>query len=805
MLKKIFFISILFFIINLPNLPSKAEDSIDYDKLIKLNKNNNIFNLYLFNNRYFIDISDNLLNKDMLWYTEISKSPSGILYNGAPVISRVIRWEKQNDKINLVTLSFSKRLGISPKQEENILLKSAINDSSFPSIIKSFPIINGKEKNINLIEVTDFFKSDIPEFSIIPLIYKEGFSLNYLDTERSYISNIKSFPINLEIQSVLTYPFPKDQYLSSKFNSVTFQVHHSIIILPENIMKPRLYDNRVGFFTKSFEDYTGKIGELDRNIIIRYRLEKKYPNKEISEPLKPIIYYISNEVPQKWRPYIKKGVESWNKAFEEAGFKNAIICKNAPSIEEDPDWNPSDVRYSVIRWAAESIENAMGPNINDPRSGEIISSNIIIWNDMIKQLQYWYYVQCSALDKRAMKLPLPDDLTGELLQYIVSHETGHSLGLTHNFKGSSAYSIKNLRNTEFTNKFGNVASIMSYGRFNYIAQPEDKIKQLIPVISPYDFFAIKWGYKEFEVKNEKKALKEIISTQKNNSYLNFGGEDLPSEVDPTINTENIGSNSIEATELGLKNLKYSLKNIPNAVSLFDDNNIDYTKDLYNEILETKKNWFEAVIKKIGGVIENKNFDLNNPRFIYIEKEDQKKAMKFIIENAFIPFDELSEKNIINNTRSIDIMSLFFKNQSYLLDKLLSPLRIKLISDSNIFESKKSYKLNEFFDDLQDGIWSELKNKKITIDLYKRELQNNYIKRLKYILLYKKKYDRDPNESFRGFYDISIENTNAKAIIRRKLFELSKNIQLYKKKSINSDTFYHLENAYFEIEKILKII
>src|SRR5262249_1262107 len=267
--------------------------------------------------------------------------------------------------------------------------------------------------------------------------------------------------------------------------SSSMLVHYSMTLLPERPMQGRYFDPRVGYFTRTFEDYGNAKGWMvKKQYINRFRLEKKDPSAAVSEPVKPIVFYLSREIPEKWVPYLKKGVEDWQPAFEKAGFKNAILCKEAPSKAEDPNWDAEDARYSVIRWVADPTQNAMGPHVHDPRSGEVISAHIIFWHDIVKLTQLWYFVQCSPLDERCKKLPLPDELTGELLRYVSAHEVGHTLGLRHNHRASGAYTINQLRDPKFTEKHGSVASIMSYGRFNYVAQPEDKVKQLLPVIAP---------------------------------------------------------------------------------------------------------------------------------------------------------------------------------------------------------------------------------------------------------------------------------------------------------------------------------
>ena len=333
-------------------------------------------------------------------------------------------------------------------------------------------------------------------------------------------------------------------------------LHHSMIELPEQPMKPRRYDDRVGFFNETFEDYGSPNQEVDRvSYITRWRLEKKDPKAEVSEPKKPIVFYIGREVPAKWRPWIKKGVEAWQPAFEKAGFKDAILAKEPPSPREDPDWDAEDARYSSIRWLPSTIENAYGPHVHDPRTGEILESDIRMYHNVLKLVRDWYFVQASPNDPRAQSLPLPDDLIGELVAYVTSHEVGHTLGFRHNMKASSAYTVEQLRNPEFTKKNGVEASIMDYGRFNYVAQPGDGAR-LIPIIGPYDDFAVEWGYKEFPdaktYEHEKKELDKIVARQLKDPKVRFGDPN-PAE-DPSQQTEDLGSDSIRATELGLKNI-----------------------------------------------------------------------------------------------------------------------------------------------------------------------------------------------------------------------------------------------------------
>ena len=411
----------------------------------------------------------------------------------------MIRWELKGNRVLLLEVNYS--LTANPDEPIAMAVKNANNEA----IIQAFPVAAFAKDGAPVIEVTRLFTGDLQEFSARQRIGATG-----VDATRTFIEHINAFPENLETEVTVTYTRTAGGAAATgggrggglgggtmRGNSATVVLHHSMVRLPEKPMMPRLFDERVGYFTTSTMDYSRSEYKAERTrYIARWRLEKKDPTAAISEPVKPIVYYIDAATPKKWVPWLKKGIEDWNEAFAAAGFKNAIIGKEAPTAAQDPNWSPEDVRYSVIRWLPSTTENASGPHISDPRTGEILNADIQFYHNVMNLARDWYFVQVGPLDPRAQKLPLPDDLMGRLLEYVAAHEVGHTLGFQHNMKASSMYPFEKIRDKEWVHKMGHTPSIMDYSRFNYVAQPEDGIaaEDLIPRIGPYDIWATMWGY-----------------------------------------------------------------------------------------------------------------------------------------------------------------------------------------------------------------------------------------------------------------------------------------------------------------------
>jgi hypothetical protein len=792
---------------------SAAGDLKKYDDVITKDYTTQpgVFAVHRLEEKVYFEIPQDKLGRLFLWQAEVAKGPGGGSWGGASLGNAILKFERRGNKIYLWRVGFAKR-------SDGKAIQAAVEASATDSIIAVFSVeCEGKDRS-TVINVGDALVSGFPELSLTRAAGGAGASI---DSSRSYLSEVKAFQTNVEARALVTFRGgggggfggpggPAGPGLGGAGRSVTTLIHQSLAILPETPMTGRLFDPRVGYFTEEFTDYShSKQWSVSREYITRYRLEKKDPAAAVSEPVKPIVFYLSKEIPEKWHPYLKKGVEDWKPTFEKAGFKNAIICKEAPSRTEDPSFDPEDARYSVIRWVAEPVANAMGPHVHDPRSGEIISAHIIFWHDVVKLAQMWYFVQCSAQDQKARKLPLPDDLTGELLRYICCHEVGHTLGLRHNHRASQAYSISQLRDPAFTATHGSVGSIMSYGRFNYVCQPEDNIKCMIPVLAPYDYFAIEWGYKPVAsaktAEDEKKTLDEWASEQIKNPFLRFGGEDGPSGVDPTVLTENIGSDPVQATACGLKNLDRVMDHLM-AATTEKGEDFGLLEEVYSEIISHRARWFSAVAKEVGGVVENRTLGgRGGETFVRVSKEKQKEAVKFLIDNAFTTPTKLLNPGIVNQFKYTGTAGAVTSQQRSILTSLLASSRMSRLFDAEVLLGDKAYTPVDLVDDLQAGLFTELKGEAPKIDPIRRALQRSYVDILKNEFTPAPgagDFPTLPRGRIPGLADLGPRVNELRAVARVALGKLEKELGTAKGKAQDPATVAHLADLQSEIKSIL---
>jgi hypothetical protein len=694
--------------------------------------------------RVIFEIPEAGFNRDILVNTEFAALSTGtdFVAPGSLVDNRVVRLIRRGSTIQLEDVRYE----ILAQKQQN--LQRGVEAASLRTVIRVFDVIGEGANGAPQIDVTGIFTSEVPAGFALELM--RHFHMRAVDPKRSHIQTVKAFPGSIDVRFYQTWvadpaELSKASEDEERRATLGFIFHASIMVLPQEPMRGRFADERVGYFTVPFDDYgTGQYGKVRRAFIQRYRLEKKDPAAEVSEPIKPIVFYISHEVPDQWRPYIKRGVEDWQKVFENAGFRNAIVARDAPTVAEDPNWDAEDVRYNVVRWTPSGRQNAMGPAVIDPRSGEVISSHAIFWHDVLRLAETWYFTQVGPLDPRAHRLPLPEDITGEMLRYVVAHEIGHALGLRHNFKGHSAYSVAQLRSREWTEKWGNSASIMDYSRLNYVAQPEDNA-YLLPKIGPYDYFAIEWGYKQFtqigfadgkriiqpmSSDGEWGRLDQMAARQITDPALRFGGEDDTAAMDPQVGTNVVGSDPIEAAELGLRNID---RVVPMLISGTTQLGGSYERmhELYETLITQRHRELVAVAKLVGGVEETRyQAGRGTAPFKPVSAARQRAAVKFIVDRAFsIPIRLLDSELLMRMSPSGDADSLQGSNVQ-LLRQLIDPGVFQRMSVAQSMEPERNdYTGIDLLYDLNNGLFRELDAPLPTIELYRRDLQRNYVTQL----------------------------------------------------------------------------
>lgn len=683
-----------------------------------------MFKVYRKDDSVLFEIPPSMLGRDLLWWAEIKESPSNG-YNGTAAGQRVVRFEQRGERLLLRDMDFTSKASSGPEIQEGV------RKSNVRPIMAVFPVVAKSKEGGFLINVSRLFMGELPEMPV-----RRAAGGQAIDGSRSFLEKVVAFPDNINVEATMTYiggagGFSPFGPAPGGTPSITAVIHHSLVALPEKPMMGRLFDSRVGYFSTSFLDYgTDEHGVKEFQYINRFRLEKKSPMAELSEPVKPIVFYISREVPGKWHSYIKKAVEDWEPAFEAAGFKNAIECRVAPTVQQDPKWSAEDVRYNVIRWAPLPIANAMGPSVADPRSGEIISAHIIMWHDVLKLGVDWYFSQASPNDPRAQKLPMPDDLVGEILRFVVAHEVGHTLGLPHNGKSSAMVPVQLLRNAEWTAENGTAASIMDYARFNYVAQPGDGAS-LMPKVGPYDKFSIMWGYKPVLGANtpdqERPLLDAWAAKQVGDPMLRF--YDNFSPTDPTAMSEALGDDAMEASRLGMLNLQRVMGYLVPATSRLGEDYSDLRR-MHGAVMSQYQLYISHVVANVGGMIET-DFRGGRGGEVYRPqtRQNQRRAVQWLNDWVLRTPEFLLSRSVLMRIGPVGGSSRMINAQSFAINSLLNPARLNRMVENEQMNGAMAYTAREMMADLRGEVWRELAQPRPKIDAYRRSMQRIYVNAL----------------------------------------------------------------------------
>ena len=784
----------------------KKGDIQPYSKVVtkKYKTDEGLFKVHTKDDNYLFEIPDSLLRREMLMVTRIAKTASNIGFGGGKTNTQVLRWEKKNKNILLRVVSHD-------VVADTILpVHEAVVNSNLEPILFSFPIkAFSKDSTATVIDATSLFSTDVKPLGF-PSFYRKRYQATRMDKTRSYIERVSSYPRNIEVRHVKTY-FANKAPSNSAVGSITLEMSNSMVILPKVPMKRRYFDERVGWFARGQTDY-GLEAQKSKTVtyLDRYRLEvkeediEKFKRGELVEPKKQIVYYVDRATPEEWVPYIIQGVNDWQVAFEAAGFKNAIVCKRAPTKEEDPEYSPEDVRYSVIRYLASPIPNANGPHVSDPRSGEILESDINWYHNVMTLLHNWFFIQTAAINPDARGNEFKTEVMGRLIRFVSSHELGHTLGLPHNMGSSVAYPVDSLRSATFTKKYGTAPSIMDYARFNYIAQPGDEDVALMPNIGVYDKYAIAWGYRPIlnkTAKEEKPILDAWILKHAGDPMYRFGHQQAGGVVDPSSQTEDLGDDAMKASMYGIKNLKRILPRLEEWTSE-KGKNYDELSTMYGQLLSQFNRYMGHVSANIGGVYEYyKTSDQEGAVYTHVDKAKQKEALQFVINELFKTPTWMLDENIFSKTEFSGSIERVRSLQARTLNNILDAGRMaRMIENETLNGSSKAYTLVTMMNDLRKGVWNEVYSGR-SIDTYRRNLQRAHLDRLNY-LLNEAKNQRGANRGYFKQSGITINQSDVKSVVRGELKRLQKDV----KRAMNSGNTlrrYHLQDVVDRIDMILE--
>jgi hypothetical protein len=759
-----------------------------------------VFIVHRIEDKLFYEVPRAMLGREFRLVVDRRGTIRGVGYAGEQIAARVVRWDRMGNRVLLRMVSYAMRA------DSTLPVSRAVSLSNTPPILKSFDVAAWSVGDSNaVVEVTSLFTTDVAELNARQL----GMRVRRFDPARSFVDRARSFPRNVEVTALQTFevdsvPGPAGGFPDRSLNTMTIPTNFSMMLLPEHAMRPRLCDNRVGYFSVNYEDFGTEDPRVPtRCFITRWRLEPKDSSAAVSDPVKPIVFYLDPATPEKWVPWMIAGVGMWEPVFRAAGFSNAIMARRAPSPQEDPEFDLDDARYSTIRWLPSTIENAYGPHVNDPRTGEILQSNIGWFHNITSLLQAWYWVQAGAVDPRARALPFPDSVMGEMVAYVAAHEVGHTLGLPHNQLSSGYYPVDSLRSPTYTRQHGTSYSIMDYARNNYVAQPGDDV-QLMPKIGIWDYYVIDWGYRRVagatSPEAERALLDSLARQQDAMPWLRFGN---PDGIDPRTQTEALGDDPVKATGYGLANLKRLVPMLIPAATTNRLEDYDLLNDLYGRVIAQWGLEMNHVAVVVGGVQRHEKYPSQGGVIhTVVPRARQAEAVRFLNENAFTTPTYFFDAEVLRRIEPTGFVERVRLRQVAVLNALFQDARLsRLAEQQSTLLPGQVYTLTELFGDVRRGVFAEFRGTPV-VDGYRRNLQRAFVEQMDRLLNTPVVAPPSPFLGFPGFEPPPPRPGDAQALARLELQELTAVLRGVQPRVVDRATRAHVVYLLARIDQIL---